>query len=73
MLFTIRTVSGAWINHPSVFEFNDNGELSQRVELENLQHLMQLRKDLGIDLLISDYDWDYPELPMIRVYDDYLE
>lgn len=67
-------MSRALVDHPWVFNvIDDEKSFSQRVELRTPEDLVQLRKDLGIRLLISDQDWDCPDLPMIQVYDDYLE
>ncbi len=73
MIFRIRTVSGALVDHPWVVAKNDADNFYQVVDLKTIDDLLKLQKDLGINLLICGSDWDNPEIPMIRVYDDYLE
>ena len=73
MIFIIRTVSGALVAHPWAVAKNDGDNLYQIIDLKTIDDLLKLQKDLGLDLLICGSDWDKPEIPMIRVYDDYLE
>lgn len=73
MIFRIRTVSGALVDHPWAVAKNDADSFSQVIDLKTIDDFLKLPKNLGGDLLVCGADWDNPELPMIRVCDDYLE
>jgi hypothetical protein len=42
------------------------------IDIETIQDIENLRKEVGTELVITDSIWAYP-LPAIEIYDDYRE
>lgn len=71
MIFSIKTLSKGLVDHPFVTRTYQDGQ--QEIELKSLEDLMKLSRDLGERLIVSAQCYDNPQLPLIEVYDDYLE